>query len=41
MTDKALGELSDAFSHCKPLQPLKGFEAELVRLKRGADFKPL
>ncbi len=39
LSDKALGELSEAFSHCKPLQPLRGFEAELVRLKRGADFK--
>jgi hypothetical protein len=40
MTDKSLNELSEAFSHCKPLQPLRGFEAELARLKRGADFKP-
>ena len=41
MTDKSLNELSDVFSHCKPLQPLSGFEAELARLNRGADFKPL
>ena len=41
MSDKSLNELSDAFSHCKPLQPLRGFEVELARLKRGLDFKPL
>ncbi len=41
MSDKSLHELSDAFSHCKPLQPLRGFEAELNRLQRGPDFKPL
>ena len=41
MSDKSLRELSEAFSHCKPLQPLRGFEAELARLKLGTDFKPL
>jgi len=41
MSDKSLNELSDAFSHCRPLQPLRGFEAELARLKRGPDFKRL
>ena len=41
MSDKSLNELSDAFSHCKPLQPPRGFEAELTRLRRGTDFEPL
>ena len=39
LNDKSLRELSEAFSHCKPLQPVRGFEEELTRLKLGANFK--
>lgn len=39
LNDKSLRELSAAFSHCKPLQPIRGFEAELTRLKLGPNFK--
>ena len=39
LSDKALHELSDAFTHCKPGQTIPGFDVVLKRLKRALNFK--